>query len=143
MNITHELKINASPEAIYNAVATQIGIQGWWSKDCSVGESVGADSLLKFNKQGTIVEMGFQTKVLQPNERVEWECTSMPNPAWIGTKIITEISTTEEGTKVIFSHTSFDEKWKGQAAFEETKGTWNHFVNSLVTYCEGGAGQPW
>ena len=140
MDITHNLEINASSEAIYKAVATQSGINGWWSKDCTVGESEGEKSLLKFDKQGTIVEMGFQTVTLQPNIKVVWECTENANPAWLGTKIITEIS---KNGSVLFSHAGFDEKWKGHEAFEMTKGGWDHFVGSLKTYCENGTGQPW
>ena len=143
MDITHNLTINASAETIYKAVATQVGINGWWSKDCQVGETEGADSLLKFDKQGTIVEMGFRTEQLSPNQKAVWECTVNGNPAWIGTKIITEISAGDGGCSVHFSHAGFDEKWAGQDAFEMTKGGWDHFVSSLVSYCEKGEGQPW
>lgn len=143
MDITHKLKINASSEVIYRAVSTAEGIKGWWSADCSVGESEGSTSLLKFNKEGMLVEMGFTTLELDPHRKVVWECTAMPNPAWIGTRIITEISEGEKGCEVVFSHAGFDEKWKGSEPFEQTKGTWNHFVNSLVSFCETGVGQPW
>lgn len=144
MDITHNLNVKASPETVYQAVATEEGISGWWSKDCSVGEAVGKRSLLKFDKQGTIVEMGFRTLVLEPNNRVVWECIENANPAWLGTKIITAISPTTNGhSEIVFSHANFDEKWAGKEPFEMTKTGWEHFVNSLVTYCEHGVGQPW
>ena len=143
MEIVHNLKINASAETIYNAVSTHVGIKGWWAKDCSVGESEGEGTLLKFNKDGKIVPMSFKTITLSPGEKVVWECTENVNPAWIGTKIITEITKTENGCNVIFSHTNFDEKWSGQEPFEMTKGGWEHFVASLTSFCETGSGQPW
>lgn len=143
MDITHNLMIKASPETIYNAVATEKGINGWWSKDCTVGETEASDSLLKFNKEGQIVEMGFRTQTLVPNKKVVWECIENGNPAWLGTKIITEIAASEDGSSVVFSHTGFEEKWKGHEAFEMTKGGWEHFVKSLTAFCEEGVGQPW
>ncbi len=143
MDITHNLEINASAETVYKAVATQSGINGWWSKDCAVGEREGESSHLKFDKQGTIVEMGFKTLTLQPNEKVIWECTENGNPAWIGTKIITEISSDGDKSNVVFSHAEFDEKLAGQEAFEMTRRGWDHFVGSLRSYCENGEGQPW
>lgn len=143
MDITHKLSLKASPEAVYTALSTESGINGWWSKDCTVGAKTGEKSLLKFNKEGNIVEMGFRTETLIPNKRVVWECTENANPAWIGTQIISEIAPAEDGTALVFSHAGFDEKWKGQDAFEMTKGGWEHFVNSLVAYCEAGVGQPW
>lgn len=143
MDITHNLEIKASPSKVYEAVATQKGINGWWSKDCTVGAGEGEHSLLKFNKEGTIVEMGFRTVSLNAHKKVVWECTENANPAWIGTKIITEINPSNEGARVTFSHANFDEKWKGQDPFEMTKTGWQHFVQSLVSYCERGKGQPW
>lgn len=143
MDIVHNLKIKASHETIYNAVSTKEGITGWWSGDCEVGTAEGETSLLKFDKEGTIIEMGFKTITLNPHKKVVWECISMPNPSWIGTKVITEISDTEDGCDVVFSHTGFDEKWKGLEPFEQTMLTWGHFMESLVTFCETGEGQPW
>jgi len=143
MDIRHNLAIEASPETVYRAVSTDEGIKGWWSKDCKVGDSEGEDSLLKFDKEGTIVEMGFRTEILIPDKKVVWECTENGNPAWLGTKIITEISESQEGSEVVFSHADFEEKWEGQDPFEMTKTGWEHFVKSLVSYCEKGEGQPW
>ena len=143
MEITHQLNIKATPETVYKAVSTLEGIKGWWSKDCSVGEKEGTSSNLKFDKQGNIVEMGFKTTHLNPNKKVLWECTSNPNPAWLGTRISTEISETESGCSVLFSHRNFDEKWAGQEPFEMTKQGWEHFVKSLISYCETGTGEPW
>jgi len=143
MNIIHELKLKASSGTVFNAVSTAKGIQGWWSQNSEVGETEGANSLLKFVKEGMKVDMGFVTRVVEKDKKVIWECISMPNPAWIGTKIMTEINQTQEGCDVVFSHVGFDKKWEGQDAFEQTKGTWNHFVQSLKDYCETGKGQPW
>ncbi|WP_139793830.1 SRPBCC family protein [Reichenbachiella faecimaris] len=142
MDITHKLQINATARTIKDAVATQTGITGWWSKDCQVGESEGENSLLKFDKQGTIVEMGFKTISVTASQ-VIWECTTNANPAWIGTKIITDIASKDSGSEVVFSHAGFDDNWARQEPFEMTKQGWEHFVNSLVSYCETGSGQPW
>ena len=143
MDITHNLRINASAETVYNAVATSQGIKGWWCINSAVSEEEGGQSLLKFNKQGMIVDMGFRTETLEPNQKVIWQCVAMLNPAWIGTKIVTEITPDGSGCQVRFAHTDFDEKWTGQEPFEQTRGTWGHFVASLVSYCESGNGQPW
>ena len=143
MDITHNLKIAASAETIYNAVSTEAGISGWWAKDAVVGEAEGEASLLKFNKEGTIVPMDFKTISLNAGKKVVWECTKNGNPAWIGTQLITQITETENGCDVIFSHAKFDGQWKGQDPFEMTKQGWEHFVASLVSFCETGTGSPW
>ena len=142
MKISHEFKIDAMPETIIQAVSTEEGIKGWWSANCQVGTEIGSESTLQFDKQGMIVVMGFKT-IQKDQKVVEWECISMPNPAWIGTKVRTEVVTLDKGCNVLFTHDGFDEKWVGQEPFEQTKATWNHFMNSLKSYCEAGEGQPW
>lgn len=142
MDITHHLTIKAKATTIHEAVTTKKGISGWWSMDCQVGETVNTDSTLKFNKEGTIITMGFRTLALDA-QKVVWECTENPNPAWIGTKVITEIQPKGDESEVVFSHAGFDEKWKGQDPFEMTKQGWEHFISSLKSYCETGQGQPW
>jgi len=143
MDITHHLTIKASASTIYKAVSSQEGITGWWSKDCVVGSTPGSSSTLKFDKQGTLVVMHFKTLELNPDQKVIWEATENANPAWIGTHISTQITETEEGCSVIFSHSGFDTQWAGKDPFELTKGGWEHFVKSLTSYCETGEGQPW
>lgn len=143
MDIKHNLSMKASPEVIYDAVSTQKGINGWWSKDCTVGEQEGQKSHLKFDKQGTIVEMEFLTEKLVPNKKVVWKSVQNANNAWMGTKIITAISEAGGSTNVVFSHSGFDGKWAGKEPFEMTRQGWDHFVKSLVSYCETGVGEPW
>ena len=143
MNIEHNLKLNVTPDVVYNAVSTQKGIQGWWCQNSKVGETIGSRTLLSFVKEGMEIDMGFETVLLEPNKKVVWQCISMPNPAWIGTRLITEIVESPEGCEVSFKHADFDREWEGKPPFEQTKSTWNHFVQSLANYCENGVGQPW
>jgi len=146
MEIKQELNIKAPAETIYNAMSTDKGIKGWWSLKSLVGEQEGKKSLLKFdkNKDGNIMDMLFETETLIPNQKVVWNCIDNSNPAWIGTKIITEIKVGKDGVNVVFSHSNFDEKWAGMDPFEMTKGGWlGHFLPSLVSFCENGNGQPW
>lgn len=72
-----------------------------------------------------------------------WECIENPNPAWLGTRVSSEITETLTGCTVLFSHRNFDEKWKGAEPFEMTKQGWERFVASLISFCETGKCQPW
>ena len=143
MDIVYSFEIDAAPLEVYHAVATQQGITGWWSKDCKVAEEIGGQSDLRFNKEGKIVEMHFRTDQLQPGRSVAWTCVENPNPAWIGTELRYEIAESDKGTRLSFSHVRWDSKWEGQEPYEMTKEGWEHFMKSLKTFCETGAGQPW
>lgn len=146
MEIKQSLSVKASAETVYKAMSTDKGIKGWWSKTSLIGEKEGELTLLKFdkNQDGNITDMSFKTETLEPNKKVVWECIGNKNPAWIGTKIITEITESNNGCEVVFSHSNFDQKWEGKDPFEMTKGGWiGHFLPSLVSYCETGKGQAW
>jgi uncharacterized protein YndB with AHSA1/START domain len=145
MEIKSNLAIKTSPQIVFNALSTDKGIKGWWSKSSIIGEKEDKLTLLKFDKNndGNIIDMLFRTTELVTNKKVVWECIENGNPAWIGTKIIFEISGHKNETELNFSHSDFDEKWNGKEPFEMTKGGWlGHFLPSLVSFCETGNGQP-
>ncbi len=146
MDIKQNLVIKATAKVVFNAVSTDKGIKEWWSKSSVIGEREGKLTLLKFDKNndGNVTDMLFRTTELIPNKKAVWECIENGNPAWIGTKIIYEISEGQNETNLSFSHANYDEKWNGKEPFEMTKGGWlGHFLPSLVSFCENGHGQPW
>ena len=143
MNIVHQLEVKATAKDVYEALASQEGIKGWWSKDCDVSEEVGGHSQMRFNKEGKIVEMHFLVETLNPRGKVSWTCVKNPNPAWLHTQIHFELAEQEAHTALTFTHAGWDAKWKGEAPYEMTKEGWEHFMSSLKAYCETGEGQPW
>lgn len=143
MEIVHKLEIAAGVEAVFAAVATQQGVNAWWAKKGTVAENIGGKSKLIFNKQGKLVEMGFETLDFVPNKRVEWLCTENANPAWHSTKITYELTPNENGCILNFSHSMFSSRWNNDEAFKMTQGGWLHFMKSLKLYCETGGGEPW
>lgn len=143
MDIVHEVEINAPAHAVYEALTTHSGISGWWAKDCDIAGAVGDVSRMRFDKEGTIVEMHFRIDGLDSDRSVSWTCVSNPNPAWLDTNLRFEIATQGAGVKLRFAHTNWDAQWEGQPPYQMTRDTWGHFMQSLQQYCESGAGQPW
>jgi hypothetical protein len=92
--IYHEVWINASREAVYDAITSQDGLDGWWGKVVSAEPQVG--SVVEFDHgHGDLLRMRITDLV--PNERLGWKCVtdfSDPrNPAseWLGTRILFEL----------------------------------------------------
>ena len=141
MDIVHEFEIKASAEAVYKALTTEAGINGWWSKNCDMPETVGEMLKVRFTEHN--VEMGFRIDELDSNSRVKWTGVENPNPAFINTHIQFDIEESTEGVKFRFNHSNWDEQWNGQIQYEQSVGTWQHFMNSLKSYLETGEGQPW
>lgn len=143
MDIIHNFKISTTPAALYELFTTADGINKWWSMDCEIAHAPGDISRLRFTKAEDKIEMVFRLDRLVPDREVAWTCVENPNPAWINTTLHFQIEESGDQVDFTFNHGHWDEKWKGQLPYEQTKQGWGHFMGSLRDYCHKGVGQPW
>ena len=52
VNLKHQIRIEAAPETVYAAVATQAGLRGWWTADTKTDGKVGGKAEFGFDKRG-------------------------------------------------------------------------------------------
>jgi uncharacterized protein YndB with AHSA1/START domain len=135
----HSFESPASPQAAYEAVATKPGIQGWWCKDCDVATKAGGSHHMRFDKQGTLVNMRFIVDELDENKSVVWTCIDNDNPIWKGSTLTWTFAKSPEGSRVSFVHDGFAD---GGSPYEATMQGWVMFMKSLETYLAGGQGSP-
>jgi uncharacterized protein YndB with AHSA1/START domain len=138
MDIKQTIGINADAMNIYDAVATQRGIEGWWSKNCTIATAKGEVSEIKFLHNGQTFVMNFRIDTLDPSRRVVWGCIGNSNPNWIGTTITYDIQSHGANCTLTFKHTGFQESYNNQMEGDR----WAAFLESLKSYCETGTGQP-
>ncbi len=138
MDIKHTIHINADAMNIYDAIATQRGVEGWWAKDCTISEEKGETSEIRFLHNGQTFTMNFRIDTLDPSRKVVWACTGNSNSNWIGTTITYEIMSHGANCTLTFKHTGFPETYKNQMEAER----WTQFLESLKQYCETGTGTP-
>ena len=143
MDIVHNLKISTTPSALYELFTTEAGINKWWSLDCELAQKPGDISRLRFTKGEDKIEMGFRLDEWIPHQKVVWTCVENANPAWINTTLHFLIQEAHDAVDFTFQHQNWDEKWKGQLPYEQTKHGWEHFMKSLKDSCEKGVGEPW
>lgn len=150
--IRHELRLTADTEAARAAVVSLDGIRGWWAKDAtSTGEEPGSEHVLRFVKGDRTVAMTFRVDAVE-DDRVTWTCTDNGNPIWPGTTLTWRIEALagrdgvgtdgDRGTRVVFEHAGFRVS-ADHPAYAMTVEGWRHFVDSLRSYVETGAGEPW
>lgn len=137
-NIREKLIVRGSIGNVFGALTEQSGYTGWWSKDCQIARKAGEESKLKFNKEGTIVNMRFRQDEIVPNKSVRWTCVGHDMESWIGTTLHWDLAADETGTEVTFEHGG----WKADAPEPVVQG-WRHFLGSLRSWVETGTGQPW
>ncbi len=138
MEIKHIQQINADAMNVYDAIATQRGVEGWWSKNCTIATQPGEVSDINFEHNGQKFVMNFRVDALDPSKRVVWNCIGNSNPAWIGTTVTYEIQSRGADSTLTFKHSGFNEQYNNQMEGDR----WGQFMKSLKAYCETGTGQP-
>ena len=141
-SIENHVQIKAPLAAVYAALTTEAGVRGWWNARCRIHPEVGGESVYRFNKGGEDVHMRFRNAVLDPAGRVEWECVANDNVTWIGTTVRWNLRDANGGVALHFLHGGWADAVEGTDGFAMVVGGWQHFMTSLKSYVESGAGQP-
>ena len=134
--IKHRLGIACKAEIIYQALTTDKGLSGWWTRTVEgAGE---AGSIINFWFNDTCVQ--FRVLKLQESKWVCWEHTGDTPEGWKGTIVNFRLEPVEGQVFVNFSHSG----WKESGDFLAHCSTkWAVFLMSLKDMLETGKGQPY
>jgi len=135
-DILHKVIMDASPEDVYRAITEEEGVRNWWTKDCSIGNEIGAVAEFHFNRGRVTFRMRIDE--LEKPERIVWYCLD-GDPEWEDTRLVFEIYETSGKTVLEFSHLD----WRStDGIFAMCSYDWARYLASLKSYVETGAGQP-
>jgi uncharacterized protein YndB with AHSA1/START domain len=131
------VEIGATPEHVFDALATTPGVSNWWGP-ASGSASIDGDLDLTFGKH----LVRFRVIDAQRPTRVSWQTVSCDVlPDWVGTTITFELSPSDtDGTTLRFRHAGLSPELP---CYEQCSTDWSRYLHrSLVSYLETGAGQP-
>ena len=137
-SIRHEIGIEASPKAVYQALTDTKKLAGWWTTDTRGSGS----------KVGDVVEFWFddfcqkfEVVELQPDKLVRWKADHKGGmEEWVGTEITYSLSPKEKQCFIRFSHSG----WRSDGGFLSHCSTkWAVFMLSLKDLLEKGKGNPY
>jgi len=129
--IRHLISIEAPPEKVYAALATQAGLRGWWTADTTSDDKAGGKAEFGFDKRGMVFRMAIAK--LDSNRQVVWNCHG-DNPEWVGTTLTWSV--TPEGTGGLLRFTQSG--WKAMTDMVATcNSTWGELMYRLKDYVEG------
>ena len=137
-SIRESIRIEASLGRAMEALTTESGYRGWWSKDCTIPHEVGGEPRLKFDKGGTIVTMKYRIDAIDPKGSVKWTCIAHDMPSWIGTSLSWSVAPAGGSVEVGLEHAG----WQGDPPEPVVQG-WRHFLKSMKSWLETGRGEPW
>jgi uncharacterized protein YndB with AHSA1/START domain len=136
--IRHEVGIETSPEAVYQALTDTSKLAGWWT----------SDTRGKGSKKGDVLEFWFgdfcqklEVAELQPGKLVRWKANKEGGvDEWVGTEVAFSLKADEKQCWVLFSHSGW-RKDSGILPHCSTK--WAVFMLSLKDFLEKGKGHPY
>jgi uncharacterized protein YndB with AHSA1/START domain len=137
VDLNHNVPINASPDKVYAAVATEAGMRNWWTRDTQMEERVGGKAVFSFDNRSVIFRMTIDR--LEPGRRVIMSCQGNP-PDWNGTKLTWEIAPGEGGSATLkFTHAGWREMNDNCIGCNSM---WGNLMFRLKDFVEGNSRGP-
>ena len=136
-NMLHQIKIHASPEAVFDLLVSSEGLQQWWTHDAVAEPVEGSVAEFGFNDRGTVFRM--RVDELVAGRRVKWTCLGDPEE-WEGTKVGFHIAPDDHGAVDLhFAHRD----WASLGGeFARCNTTWGALMYRLKAAAEGDAPGP-
>ena len=128
--LIHGVPVNASPERIYAAVATQDGMRGWWTRDTAMNAVVGGEAEFGFDKKRLALRMTVEELV--PVASVRLRCIG-GHPEWEGTTLEWKIEPTAGAAMLRFTHRDWREATEFAAICNSR---WGQLMFRLKDYAE-------
>lgn len=135
-DILLRIEMETTPGKLYQALSTEEGLTGWWTKTRTSGKLNERASF--YFGDGGEHQVDMQITELVEDQQVSWKCVSEP---WQGTgEFSFTIQPHERGSVLLFAHRDWPEP---SEFYMHCNAKWGFFlVTSLKQYLETGTGQP-
>lgn len=139
-NYTKQVRLYASRERVFKALATLNGLRGWWTLIVTGKATTGGELRLGFAGLDEYIIMRV-VKNKRPSS-MYWTCvihTSLPE--WKETQPRFDLVEETSGScRLDFQHIGLTPQFE---CFDDCRLGWDHFLASLVAYVERGAGMSY
>jgi uncharacterized protein YndB with AHSA1/START domain len=133
---TATVAIDATPETVFDALATLQGLGSWWTSQVEGNATSGGKVTFKFGGGPNTFHVDEAQAAV-----VRWTCELAQLDEWPGTVVEFRLSPEATGgTTLSFVHHGLTPKF---VCYDECKSGWDYFLPSLRAYCETGVGTPW
>lgn len=138
---TLTLLLTATPAEVFEAITD---VRGWWSENIT-GETDTKGAIFNYSFKD-VHRCKIEVTELIPNQKVVWQVlenhfnfTKDPKE-WVGNHIIFKIETTEEGTRLTFTHLGLIPEYE---CYQICHDCWTDYLqNSFTQLLSTGKGSP-
>ncbi|MSP20616.1 MAG: hypothetical protein EXQ93_03645 [Alphaproteobacteria bacterium] len=96
-DIVHEIIVNALAETVFDALATERGLKGWWTTNTqSSGSKQGATASFGFYNKKMTLKMLYDKA--ERGLRLAWACVDGPD-VWRGTTVAFDLAAADAGPR--------------------------------------------
>lgn len=140
-----QLVLAATPAAVYQALATEQGLRGWWTHSCDAASTLGGQIRFQFGSTHKVMRIDS----LVPGSEVRWHCLEAhidipglhDKAEWVGTDIVFKLTPLAGGkTQLDFEHIGLTPAFE---CFSQCEAGWTLFLGSLQKFVETGTGTPY
>ena len=133
--------VDAPPQAVYDALATQDGLAGNWTDQLEVPEETGAIARFGFGPDWA-QSLEVRIDALEPGRRVVWTPVG-GFPGWVGTTIEWRLEPAADGATIVhFAHTGWPEA-EAQGEMAMCGYTWALIIDRLAAQAARGERAPY
>jgi uncharacterized protein YndB with AHSA1/START domain len=136
-DICHALKIDAAPEAVFDAINSAEGNRAFWTDQTEYDPSVGSVAVFSFGPNAD-TQFKFAVERLERPTMIEWRCVGGP-PEWQPTTIVWTLAPEGTGTKVRFEHAGWA---SADGELASCTFTWGLILQALNQYVTTGSADP-
>ena len=131
------VRVQASPDALFNAITTASGLTAWWTEATGSGDTGGDLEFVMSAPEPLRVHVDAATRP----RSVQWTVTECSfEPDWVGTRPTFTITAVDDSTSELeFRHVGLTDELD---CIDMCTSGWNHFIVSLRDYAETGRGNP-
>jgi uncharacterized protein YndB with AHSA1/START domain len=137
-DLRHIVPVQAAPDRVYAAVATEAGMRSWWTADTQMEEKVGGKAEFGFDNRQFVFRMTIEK--LDPDRCVIMRCHGDAEE-WNSTMLRWDVSQGNGATTLCFVHSG----WRELTDFcSSCNAMWGNLMFRLKDSVEGnGRGPQW
>jgi uncharacterized protein YndB with AHSA1/START domain len=134
---TNRIRVQATPEAVFEAITTVPGLAAWWTRGAGAGDTGGELRFFMNAAEPLVIHVDQATRPTS----VRWTVTDCPFLTdWVGTRPAFTITPAEGGASELqFRHHGLTSELD---CIDMCTRSWDHFMTSLRDYAESGCGSP-